>query len=200
MVKQAETVDCLRRPWYGGAARLARHLQLSWAWAVDFSRDTPYAGGMPKLKYRTRLPRPDDPDILKRIYEATLAGHPLTTAAELAGIEQSTASKWFAKGLEQIEVDEGGSHIAFVQTVRRAEAEMVERMLGTINVAAFMNWQPAMTLLERRLPRHFGRQQHQTVEQRTLTVNVDLTAMPPSVQRSVLAEQLRRLPEGIDDN
>ncbi len=46
---------------------------------------------MPKLAYRTTLPRPDDPDILKSIADDVKRGVPMRYAAIRAGISENTA-------------------------------------------------------------------------------------------------------------
>ena len=113
------------------------------------------------------LPKPDDPDIVKRVTDATLLGHPIQTAGRMAGLGHTTAWEWLRKGtallVEHPEVDpaELGSHAVFADAVEKARAEMVDKQLRRIDMAAKepKNWPAAMTLLERRLPDDFGRNQ-----------------------------------------
>ena len=52
---------------------------------------------MPKLAYRTTNPDPSDPDIAQRFSDAIRAGHPVATAAVLAGISERTARRYLLK-------------------------------------------------------------------------------------------------------
>ncbi len=156
---------------------------------------------MPKLALRTTLPRPTDPDIIERFATATRRGHPTATAATLAGIEQSTATRWLALGAEEREArtdGELGSHVAFFMEHKRALAAMVDDRLGVIEDAAHAKggWVPAMTLLERRMPRDFGRNERLEIEQRVVNVNISASLGPG--QRAALLAQLQE--QATDDN
>ena len=71
-----------------------------------------YNGHMPKLKMRPFLPRPDDPDILERIRDAITKGHPLRTAATLAGLHEDTAYGWKSRGKADLDAWDGGSELS----------------------------------------------------------------------------------------
>ena len=125
---------------------------------------------MPALKYRTIMPRPDDPEILRAVSEARQRGHPQETAAQSAAISQRTFEDWYRIGKEQLDTagevrltrDEArqlGSHALFAWTVKQADWEMVDDNLKYIHLARLENWQAAMTLLERRRPQDSGRNQ-----------------------------------------
>ena len=176
---------------------------------------------MPTLKYRTRMPRPDDPELLKRAYFAIQAGHPNATAAHYIGISAPTLYEWVRLGdkelgepgafetaraiVDQAETDPGlvselrrelglGSHALFAYTVKQAQAEFVSENLDVVNQAKAgdKGWLPAMTLLERRRPQDFGRQQRIEVDQH-VTVTVSL---PPQTTSELLAMTQKRIQEG----
>lgn len=154
---------------------------------------------MPALAHRTTMPRPDDLDILRRIAEATLQGHSLTTAAELAGIGRVTAQEWRTQGQAQLDAgEELGSHAAFASALNEAEAEMVDAKLGVINEATLGKggWVPAMTLLERRRPQDFGRFQRVEIEQRATTLNIT-AQFPPEAAQALLAMAQEERAEGL---
>ena len=120
---------------------------------------------MPALKSRSRMPRPDDPEILRSVAESTALGHPIQTAGRLAGLGHTTAWDWNRKGTAEIEAnpdstpEELGALAVFADTVKRAEAQMVDIQLHHIARDAQNKggWTAAMTLLERRRPKDFGR-------------------------------------------
>jgi len=154
---------------------------------------------MPHLAVRTSLPKPDDPDILRRIAEATRKGHSIETAGNLAGLGKTVAWDWLRQGSALLDAappgipaEELGSHAVFAKAVRDAEAEMVDAKLDVIHEDMHRGngkgWLPAMTLLERRRPQDFGRFQRIEVEQRTVTLS--LTAQYPPEVLAFLAQRM----------
>ena len=85
---------------------------------------------MPKLAYRTSNPNPNDPDIAQRFSDAIRAGHPIATAAVLAGIPERTARRYLAQGNQAEE--EQGSPCLFWQMFKEAEADFVSENLAAI--------------------------------------------------------------------
>ena len=115
---------------------------------------------MPALAYRSRMPRPSDKEVQESIAASIELGHPLDTAGQIAGLGHDTARQWYVKGSAQLESgDELGSHAAFAATIKAAEAKMVDIQLHHIQRDAKNKggWTAAMTLLERRRPKDFGR-------------------------------------------
>jgi len=148
---------------------------------------------VPKLLYRTTIPKPDDPDIIARVAQATELGHPLDTAGQLAGLGHSVAGYWYRQGTAQLDQADAlpppdappeayaelGSHAAFAAAVKLAEARMVEQQLQHVARDAALpgkGWTAAMTLLERRRPQDFARRTNVAVEQQTtVTYVIDLS-------------------------
>ena len=64
---------------------------------------------MPALAVRTRLPRPDDPDILRRVADATRKGHSIETAGNLAGLGKTVAWDWLTRGEADLEAAPPGT-------------------------------------------------------------------------------------------
>ncbi len=157
---------------------------------------------MPKLAYRTTMPRPDDPDIIRRFADATRKGHPVATAETLAGLGGRVAGDWLRIGNEQLDAgDEQGSHAAFASAHKSAVADFAERNLGVINDATSQpkGWLPAMTLLERRMPRDFGRNERLEIETKSLSVSVSYESLPPAQRAALLAllgDQPKQLTDG----
>ena len=163
---------------------------------------------MPALATRSRLPRPDDPDIIQRVASAVERGHPIETAGKLAGLGLTVAWDWLKRGTEDIEaappgtpVEELGSHAKFASAVKDAEARFVDAKLGIVNRCAedgsSKAWLPAMTLLERRRPRDFGRNDRMEIDQRSLLINVTVTdAVSGPTLAKLLALAQRELQAG----
>lgn len=151
---------------------------------------------MPALKKRTRIPRPDDPELIQAICTSIQLGHPLDTAGRIAGLGHDVAPRWYRWGIAQLEAapddfqgspGELGSHAAFAAKVKEAEAFMVDQQLHHVarDAAKPGGWTAAMTLLERRRPQDFGRNQRVEVDQR-VTVSLELSeqAMPALLRRA----------------
>lgn len=158
---------------------------------------------MPALKFRTTLPKPDDPEILERIAKATKLGHPIATASTLAGIGEATGTQWLAHGVADLEADPDGElspHARFALAVKAAEAEMVDAKLGVINAATeeapSKAWVPAMTLLQRRRPQDFSERRELHVSGSVqVEARVVVAELPTEVRALILeagAEALRQ--------
>ncbi|KKN39239.1 hypothetical protein LCGC14_0745220 [marine sediment metagenome] len=157
---------------------------------------------MPKLKYRTRMPRPDDPSVLRRIYQATRKGHPITTAGTLAGLGESTAYEWYKLGQAQLQDgEEHGSHVRFAKVVNLAEAQRVDALLDLITEHGRKgNWVALMTREERRRPQDFARRFEAKVEttiDQHVTFSVE--ALSPARQRALAELALKSLPAPEQD-
>ena len=158
------------------------------------------------IKRATKV-RPDDPLILARVVEATRKGHPIQTASALAGLSHTTAWEWMRDGTALLDAnpekspEELGSKAVWANEIKSAQAEMVDKQLDRIDIAAAepKHWPAAMTLLERRFPNDFGRNQRITTESVSINVNVtaELTEAQTTELLAALAErsgQPRTLP------
>src|SRR3990167_1433553 len=170
---------------------------------------------MPKLAYRTPLPRPDDPELLQGIYDAVAYGIPLRYAAVEQGISEHTAYQWYEDGNRALAEhpdthdfalastpnetlpecrSEPGSRARFAWTVKEARAALARDRVGVVR-AGGKDWAAAMTLLERVMPDDFGRRPATvTVDQRQ--VHVTVVALPGVSEPELLALVRDRLEAG----
>lgn len=166
---------------------------------------------MPALAERITMPRPDDPDILEAVYQARKHGHPQETAAQAAAISQRTLEDWYRIGKEQLatagevrltkeQARELGSHALFAWHIKQADWEMVEDNLAHIRKARGDNWQAAMTLLERRRPQDFGRNQRIDIHSEHVEVHrLELgDATLAVLERIAQLSAVKLIPESVD--
>ena len=161
---------------------------------------------MPKLAYRATMPKPDDPDIIRRFADATRKGHPVATAATLAGISRVTAQDWLREGNAQLDAGDAehagtvlGSHAAFASAHREAEAVAVDAHLAVFNEISNKpgHWQRSAWYLERKYADTFGMRQHTTVDTRTVAVSVTLDALPEGQREALIAALSRTPPQAL---
>ena len=105
---------------------------------------------MPKLAYRTTLPRPDDPELLGTIATQLEAGVPLRYAAVQAGVSEDTAYHWVMDGEAALaswpEGVELCSAALFGQMVKEARAKYIRARLVRVH-AGEKDWAANMTAL-----------------------------------------------------
>ena len=153
---------------------------------------------MPALAARATMPRPGDAAIIGAFSTAIEQGHPIDTAATIAGIGAMTARDWITLGNAQLDTDpdgarpteELGSHACFALVHNHALASFVGAKLGQVHDAAASGpkfWPAAMTLLERRMPRDFGRNERLEVETKSISVTVDYASLPPAQRQALIA-------------
>ena len=153
---------------------------------------------MPALAARATMPRPGDTSIIAAFSNAIEQGHPINTAATIAGIGAMTARDWITQGNAQLDTDpdgarpvtELGSHAAFALAHNQALASFVGAKLDQVHDAAASGpkfWPAAMTLLERRMPRDFGRNDRLEVETKSLAVTVSYESLPPAQRQALIA-------------
>ncbi len=140
---------------------------------------------MPALLARTTNPTPHDAHLASVFAQHIRDGHPIATAAVLSGIGERTARRYIADGSAQAEMEQGSPSL-FWQEFKQAEAEFVAKNLAYIHRDAGNKggWAAAMTLLERRRPRDFGR--NVQVEQHTTTLSVTV-ALPGLPEQELMA-------------
>ena len=153
---------------------------------------------MPALKYRAKLPKPDDPALLVSIYEDIVAGIPMRYAAIRAGIAEDTAYHWRMEGnhaLEQLEAaDEDISTVpqaVFAQTVKEAEAECVASNVHSwMDPATGKDWVKHATILERRYGSDFGKNQQVTIESHVTVLTAQLPQLAEAELLKLLSDKL----------
>ncbi len=118
-----------------------------------------------------------DPTIGQRIVEALRLGAYREEAAGYGGVDSRTVARWVERGeKEAARIDNGQKpdprevpFVRFADTVKSAEAEARIGAIKTIREAMSKNWVAAMTFLERKDPRLWGRRDRST----NVNVNVD---------------------------
>ena len=149
---------------------------------------------MPKLKFRSKLPRPDDPEILDIIYDNVSQGMPLCHAATLAGVFEGTAYRWERDGTAALnaamdtanalgnETVEVGSTAAFVVVLKEARANMARDVLAGVR-GGERGWQSWAWLGERRDNANFA----QTQRTENTHVTITVPALPAAAAPALLA-------------
>ncbi len=139
---------------------------------------------MPALKYRTTLPRPDDPDILESIDHSQRQGYSQKVTATNAQIGDTTLVDWLQEGRLEIaalatgQLQELGSTGLFAACYLRAAAD--REMLLTDAITASITdksvaFVPALISLKARNPADWLEARSLTVETTsTVTVKVEL--------------------------
>lgn len=94
------------------------------------------------------------------IIEALGRGHPLRTAAAMAGVDRSTVYDWLERG-EKAGPD--SAYRRFYEDVERAQATVVDTALAHIRDAMPDDWRAAMTYLERRFPDEFTKRERREI-------------------------------------
>jgi hypothetical protein len=106
----------------------------------------------------TYRPRKLNAATAKVVVSAVRAGAHRQTAAQLAGVDQSTLSRWLARGREDQAAGRRTSCRKLVEEVEQGEASFTLRALGQIQQsAAAGDARSAMWLLERRHWAEWGR-------------------------------------------
>ena len=150
------------------------------------------------------MPRPDDPELLDAIYKDVVRGVPLRHAAVRAGISEWTAYQWAEAGYAELQgsqtahgsrYKELGSVVTFALVVKEAEANCVSDRLSRSDAAEGNNWQKHITVLERRYPKDFGRNQQIQIESNSTVRYVH--ELGPRAEAAILArrEELEALTE-----
>lgn len=123
-------------------------------------------------------------DLIREASTLIKAGNYTETVCQYLGIHKSTWYRWMAEG----EQSKGGLKAEFYQEVKGAESFAEISFVNIVRKAAQEgNWQAAMTILERKFPDRWGRQDKQKVEHSggVTNRNMDLS--------SVSVEELREL-------
>lgn len=97
------------------------------------------------------------PEIESRICELIATGCSYAEAAAAVGIHRDTFRVWRK------------SDSVFSAQIKRAEAEAVAKMVGTITKAAEKSWQAAAWWLERRHPNRYAKREPQAVNESPYT-------------------------------
>jgi hypothetical protein len=95
------------------------------------------------------------------ILPAMRQGLPVSTAAALVSIPQSTASQWLSQGRKDLDNGVWTTHAALATDTAKAEAEAQQRLLGDLDRIGgdAKQWVSKAWQLERRWPKTYGQRQ-----------------------------------------
>lgn len=93
------------------------------------------------------------PEVQEKILTAIRAGNYAHVAAQYAGIGERTYYRWMERG----EKAKAGRYRQFWQAVKEAESEAEVRAVAIIQKKMPDDWRAALTYLERKHPRRWGR-------------------------------------------
>lgn len=98
------------------------------------------------------------PDVQNTICDHIKEGCPFDTACGLTGIHAATGYNWQRRGREDLKADNHDTiHAQFALAVNKARCEFYQSLITVVKKAAVTEWVPAMTILERRSPTNWGR-------------------------------------------
>ena len=101
-----------------------------------------------------------DPDIIAEITKVIRAGNYAQVAAQYVGISESTFYRWMERGEKDPDrLDKGGLYRELWESVKKAETQSEVRAVAIIQDHMKLNWAAAMTYLERKHPRRWGRRE-----------------------------------------
>lgn len=105
------------------------------------------------------------------IVAAIQAGHPIPSAAGMAGLAKATVYDWLNKG----EKEPGGQYGAFAQAVAEAQSQAADFAIGSITRAMPDDWRAAMEFLSRRFPDEWAkRERHEVTGAKGEPIKVEL--------------------------
>ena len=158
---------------------------------------------MPALTYRTKAPRPDDPELIAEVVAGKLLGLSNRAIAAKARIGRRTLDHWLNEGqAELVDFEAGrllelGSLGRFCAQVEMAAADFEVGNVEVINRAkdeGGNKWIPALAHITRRNPSEWAERRQVQIEQHsTLTV----TVLPSLPEQQLLALVQDKLESGI---
>ena len=97
------------------------------------------------------------PKLIESISESIASGMPFNHAAVAAGVSERAFHTYQRQGKEDEEAGVDSIFLQFLQAMKKAEAQAIQKNLDIITKASVDHWQAAAWILERRHPQEFGR-------------------------------------------
>lgn len=99
-----------------------------------------------------RPPKYNDPKVLEVLFEALYEGVSIRAACDLAGIDRSSITKWCnaAKAGDE-------NYFLFFNGYKKARSGLERSLVKNIRTASNTQWQAAAWMLERLMPKRYGR-------------------------------------------
>lgn len=96
------------------------------------------------------------PELIAKAYELIKAPNYAKTVYQALGISHTSYYAWIKKGEEWKDGDDP-LYLAFVESIKKGEAEGEQELLGIVKTAAKRNWTAAAWMLERMHPEKYGK-------------------------------------------
>jgi len=109
-----------------------------------------------KQKRTGRMDLRNDPEVVKRLEDALVAGNYYEDAAIAAGVGVRTFERWRAEGPR---AKKGTLAWRFWRVIKKAEMTAAHRNIMVIQKASAKSWQAAAWWLERKYPEKWGRKE-----------------------------------------
>lgn len=104
--------------------------------------------------------------MIEKLSLAVSKGNYLSTACQLANIDNSTIFRWIKIAEDDIASERETIYTKLYYSLKRAEADAEQRLVEVVREAAEVkrDWLPAMTFLERRHPDRWGRKDRTQID------------------------------------
>jgi transposase len=136
------------------------------------------------------------------LVETARKGLPKSTAAKMVGIGRKSLYRWLDRGQDDLEAGRDTAYSRFAAEYGRAEARWEEEMLELVARAAeenSQNWAAAMTALERRNPREYGRRDTTVIEGGERPVQLVEISNPEVRELSLRLLELTAAPRELEE-
>jgi transposase len=120
----------------------------------------------------------------KKIVEALRDGNFVTTAANLAGVDDDTVHRWVKRGREEAAEGQQTIYTRFVEDFDRATAEAESTHVAVLKAAARDGeWRASSWWLERRFPDRWGDRQRIDLNAKVATTWLELMNSTDDAER-----------------
>jgi transposase-like protein len=135
------------------------------------------------------------PAVHEALVEAVKRGNYVCVACDLVGVDQSTYYKWMKEAERLIEseapIEQATVHqqacVQLFQSIKAAESQAQDMLIAVVVGAATgpeKDWKAAMTLLERRWPKMYGRSEARLMKDEE-TSNKALDRMAEAIEEGI---------------
>jgi hypothetical protein len=136
-----------------------------------------------------RPPKYNDPVVLDALFKSLFEGASIKASCNSAGIDRSTITKWCNQAKAGNE-----KYFKFFNGYKKARADLEISLVNDIRTAAKTQWQAAAWLLERLMPKRYGRRNVIDLNaQNKVTVDD-----PQKIVNSLSPQQLAQLLSAIE--
>lgn len=111
------------------------------------------------------------PELQEKICGFIRQGNYISTACLACGVTQRTYERWIVAGEEEKDV----IYVAFVEAIKKAEADAEAADIKVIDAASVHSWQAAAWKLERKNPQKWGRRErleHTGIDEKPIKIEI----------------------------